>query len=344
MPTSPRTDTSDNTRRTPMLEKGFGLDQRLRPDDMTSFLTPEADLFSVWHLGIPDADTSAWTLMIGGAVTHQLTFSLDDLRALPQTEIISVHECAGSPLLPAIPQRRMGNVRWGGVRLSDLLDLAGVEEGAAYVISTGIDEGVYDRTYHERYEKDLPLHKALDGTALVALTVNGAALPVLRGGPVRLVVPGYYGTNSTKWLTSLTLSHRRSTGAFTTKYYMDPPEDGSTEATPVWELAPNSCLVAPVDGDVHVGKPVDIWGWAWASEPVTGVDVSVDGGHTWAPAELAPRIGHGWQKFTLSWTPPSVGEHILACRATTGSGATQPSTPRRNRIHQRLVFVTQERP
>ncbi|MFF3851005.1 molybdopterin-dependent oxidoreductase [Streptomyces sp. NPDC002328] len=311
---------------------------------MQSFLTPEADLFSVWHLGIPDVAADRWSLTVGGEVAHRLSLSLDDLRALPQTEITSVHECAGSPLAPSIPQRRVGNVQWGGVLLSDLLRLAEPENEAAYVISAGIDHGVYDSAYHDHYEKDLPLDKAVDGTTLVALTVNGAPLPPRRGGPVRLVVPGYYGTNSTKWLTSLTVSDRRSTGAFTTKYYMDPPADVSSQATPVWELAPNSCLVAPVDEDVAVGKPVEIWGWAWACEPVACVDVSVDGGQTWTSAEVTSRTGHAWQRFTLAWTPSSVGEHILACRATTLSGATQPSTPRRNRIHQRVVFVTQEQP
>ena len=130
-------------------------------------------------------------------VTQQLTLSLEDLRALPQTEITSVHECAGGPLAPAIPQRRVGNVRWGGVRLSELLRLARPGKGVAYVISTSLDHGVYDSVHHDRYERDLPLAKALDGTALVALAVNGAPLPVRRGGPIRLVVPGYHGTNST---------------------------------------------------------------------------------------------------------------------------------------------------
>ncbi|MER5530378.1 molybdopterin-dependent oxidoreductase [Streptomyces sp. NPDC002677] len=342
MPTTSHSDPTDNPHRPPMLVEGFGLDQRLRPPDMTSFLTPEADLFSVWHLGIPDVATDSWSLTVGGAVTRQLTLSLEDLRALPQTEITSVHECAGSPLAPSIPQRRAGNIRWGGVRLSELLRLAGPDDGAAYVISAGLDHGVYDSAYHDHYEKDLPLDKAQDGTTLVALTVNGAPLPARRGGPVRLVVPGYYGTNSTKWLTSLTVSDQRSTGAFTTKYYMDPPADASAQATPVWELAPNSFLVAPVDAGAHAGRPVEIWGWAWAHEPVTRVDVSVDGGQTWTPAQVTSRTGHAWQRFTLAWTPSSVGEHILACRATTRSGATQPSTPHRNRIHQRVVFVTQE--
>ncbi|KOV58221.1 hypothetical protein ADK64_37260 [Streptomyces sp. MMG1121] len=324
-----------------MLRKGFGLVHRLRPERMTSLITPEADLFSVWHLGVPDVSTASWTLTVGGMVTHALTLSLDDVATLPQTEITSVHECAGSPLAPTVPQRRVGNVRWGGVRLTELLSLAGIEKGARYVISTGVDHGVYDGAHHDRYEKDLPLAKALDGSVLVALTVNGEPLPVRRGGPLRLVVPGYYGTNSTKWLDSLTVSDRRSGGAFTTKYYMERPENGMGAPSPVWELAPNSCLVAPVDGAVHVGEAVEIWGWAWAAEPVTSVEVTTDGGRNWNPARVTPRSQHEWQRFTFPWTPATVGEFILACRATTASGATQPATPRRNRIHQRIVFVDQ---
>ena len=340
----PNTGTPDNTRTTPMLQDGFSLDERLRPEYMTSFVTPESDLFSVGHLGVPDVTAEAWTLEVGGAVERHLTLSLDDLRAMRQTRITSVHECAGHPLAPTIPQRRVGNVRWGGVGLSDILDLAGIDEQAAYVISAGCDHGVYGSEYHARYEKDLPITKALDGTTLVALTINGDPLPVRRGGPVRLVVPGYYGTNSTKWLSALAVSDRRSTSAFTTTYYMDPPEDGSSSATPAWALAPNSCIVSPVNGKVHVGTSVEIWGWAWAADPVSAVEVSLDAAHTWNPAQVAPRTGHTWQKFTFTWTPAFAGEYVLACRATASSGATQLLTPRRNRIYQRIIFVTQSNP
>jgi DMSO/TMAO reductase YedYZ molybdopterin-dependent catalytic subunit len=326
---------------TKMLWEGFGLVQTLRPEAMTAFITPEPDLFSVWHLGIPDVPTNEWTLTLRGLVARPQTLTLAELKSLPQAEVTSVHECAGSPLRPDIPQRRAGNVRWGGVRLRELLYRGGLTGDAAYVISTGRDHGVFNGVHHDRYEKDLPLAKALDDSVLVALSVNGEPLPLRRGGPVRLVVPGFYGTNSTKWLSELRVSDRRSTAAFTTKYYMDPPAPGSPTATPVWELAPNSCLVAPLDGQVHAGEPIEIWGWSWAAEPVTSVEVTTDGGQTWSPAHVTDRAQHEWQKFTLAWTPRSVGEHILGCRATTRSGATQPSTPRRNRIYQRVVFVTQ---
>lgn len=328
-----------------MLREGFGLIQNQRPEDMARFITAEEDLFAVWHLGIPDVPVDEWTLHLTGMVERRLSLTLHALKSMPQTEIMSVHECAGSPLRPSIAQRRVGNVRWGGVRLSDLLKLARPLPGASYVISAGCDRGVYDSSFHDRYEKDLLLDKALDDTVLLALTINGKPLTVGRGGPVRLVVPGYYGTNSTKWLTTLTVSDARSPGAFTTRYYMDPAPDGTGEATPVWDLAPNSCIVGPVDGDVHPGQSTEVWGWAWAgSEPVTAVEVSTDGGLSWEQAHLRGRRGNEWQHFSYLWGPPSVGEYVLASRASTPSGATQPLTPHRNQIHRRLIFVTQEKP
>ena len=149
-----------------------------------------AGLFSVWHLGIPDVQERAWTLTIGGRVARPLTLDLNDLRCLPQTSVTSVHECAGRPLKPEVPQRRVGSVRWGGDRLRDLLEAAGIEPGAAYVISVGCDHGTFNSVHHDRYEKDLPISKALDGNSLVALNVNGEPLPAEHGGPARLVVPG----------------------------------------------------------------------------------------------------------------------------------------------------------
>ena len=110
----------------------------------------------------------------------------------------------------------------------------------------------------------------------------------------------------------------------------------------MWELAPNSALVAPADGQAHLGQPVEIWGWAWAAEPVTAVEVTTDGGQTWTAAQVADRTDYEWQRFSLSWTPSCLGEHILACRAATRDGQTQPATARRNRIYQRIIFVTQE--
>ena len=186
-----------------------------------------------------------------------------------------------------------------------------------------------------------PISKALDGSSLVALSLNGEPLPVAHGGPVRLVVPGYYGTNSTKWLTELRLSGHRSAGAFTTRYYMDPPSTSSPTADAGVGTGAQLAVLSP--------RPMArrILASRWKSGAGPGPRSRSPPSRspptaamTWATARVADRIDYGWQRFSLPWTPSCLGEHILACRAATRDGKTQPATARRNRIYQRLIFVT----
>ncbi|KKB73070.1 MULTISPECIES: molybdopterin-dependent oxidoreductase [Bacillus] len=204
----------------PMKYSGFGLIQNHDINSLSRKITREADLFKVWHLGIPDINERKWMLCINGLVDRPIELSLEDLKAFPQTSVMAFHECAGNPLHPKVPQRRVGNVVWKGVRLADLFSMVGVKEEACFVISKGIDQGIYNQKYYSEYEKDLPLAKALNPNVLIALEINGEPLTVERGGPVRLVVPGCYGTNSTKWLTHLIVSDARSKSDFTTKYLL----------------------------------------------------------------------------------------------------------------------------
>ncbi len=331
---------SDDTLMPTMTVEGFGLVQDRRPHELTTFVTPERDLFRVWHLGIPDVEADRWALRVGGLVGAGLSLSFDDLRSRPQRRVTAIHECAGSPLNPLVPQRRIGNVVWGGVPLRDILGMVRPREGAAYVISRGVDHGRFAGDNYDAYEKDLPLARAMDPDVLVALTINGEPLPIDRGGPVRLVVPGYYGTNSTKWLSQLTLSGKRSPGAFTTRYYMDRETvDGVQRDTPVWAVAPNAILVAPANGALLPPGPTRIWGWAWSDRPVARVDVSIDGGASWASAAVESRRERSWQHFELEWSPRSVGEYVLLARVTDADGNAQPLHERRNRAPAAIVFV-----
>lgn len=326
----------------PMKFSGFGLIQKRDPSLFSSRITNEADLFKVWHLGIPDIEGGEWTLHIRGLVKKAAQFSLAELRALPQTSVTTFHECAGNPLNPKVPQRRVGNVTWTGVRLADLLNMVGVNDEARFIISKGIDHGVYNNDYYAEYEKDLPLEKALDPNVLIALDINGEPLPVDRGGPVRLVVPGYYGTNSTKWLSNLVVSDVRSTSAFTTIYYMDRERvNGQNKETPVWAVSPNSLIIHPQNGQSLKPEEVEIWGWAWAEAPITSVEVSTDGGETWQEASVAPRNEMEWQRFSLSWYPKTVGEYCIMVRAADIRGNRQPLTPRRNQVSRVMIFVEQ---
>ena len=297
---------------------------------LTERITADPDLFVVTHLGLADVGPATWRLDIRGLVRRPANLSLVDILAMEQHQVTSVHECAGSPLAPTEPKRRVGNVTWSGVRLTDVLDRAGLDAGAAYVWSEGLEWGAFAGLTDEAFVKDLPLAKALAPEVLLAVAMNGAPLTPERGGPVRLIVPGWYGTNSVKWLGRLTLADRRAPGPFTTRFYNDPTPDGPR---PVWGIAPGSILVQPApDAPPRAGRPCTIMGWAWAETGVARVEVSGSNGEGWADAELELRDGFAWQRFTLPWMP-TPGRHRLVCRCTDARGDTQPDVGARNAVH-----------
>lgn len=324
----------------PMKFSGFGLIQNQDKDSLSRKITREADLFKVWHLGIPGINNREWMLSINGMVDRPNQFSLEDLKAFPQTSVMAFHECAGNPLYPKVPQRRVGNVVWKGVRLADLFSMVGVKEEACFVISKGFDQGIYNQKYYAEYEKDLPLTKALNPNVLIALEINDEPLTVDRGGPVRLVVPGYYGTNSTKWLTHLIVSDTRSKSDFTTKYYVDREVvDGQPKESPVWAVSPNSMIVHPQNGQLVKQEVLDIFGWTWAENPIVSVEVSTDGGENWQEAIVEARKNVEWQKFSFRWLPKSAGEYLIIARAFDSLGNCQPLTSRRNQVSRAMIFV-----
>jgi DMSO/TMAO reductase YedYZ molybdopterin-dependent catalytic subunit len=302
---------------------------------LTERVTADPDLFVVTHMGLAEVDPDTWRLHIGGLVKRPVTLDLPRLLAMPQHQVMSVHECAGSPLAPTEPKRRVGNIVWSGVRLADVLGQAGIAPGAAFVWSEGLEWGEFAGLPEEPFVKDLPLSKALTPDVLLAVAMNGMPLTPERGGPVRLVVPGWYGTNSVKWLGRLTLADRCAPGPFTTRFYNDPTPDGPR---PVWGLAPESILVQPApDAPPLAERTCTVQGWAWAEAGVDRMEVSTDGGGTWMPAALEPRDGFAWQCFTLPWTP-APGQHRLLCRCTDARGVGQPEAGARNAVY--LVEIT----
>ncbi|MDB0509378.1 molybdopterin-dependent oxidoreductase [Ralstonia solanacearum] len=308
--------------------------------DLTDYITEDEKLFLVTHMALAEIDPDVWRLHVGGMVRSPLSLRLDDIRALPRHEVISVHECAGSPLMPTEPKRRVGNVTWSGARLADVLSLCGVAPEAAFVWSEGLEWGEFAGIKDEPFVKDLPLNKALSPEVLLAVAMNGKPLRPERGGPVRLVVPGWYGTNSVKWLGKLTLADRRAPGPYTTRFYNDPTPAGPR---PVWGIAPESVLVSPApDTPLLAGQPVTIEGWAWAEAGVSLVEVSVDGGRRWIAASLAPRRDFGWQHFSLLWSFDA-GDHTLLCRCFDAEGIGQPMASARNAVHSMDVHVNPPR-
>jgi sulfane dehydrogenase subunit SoxC len=328
------------------MEPATGLRRiKLQPHEMTEAVTATSDLFVLAHLGVPRVDPAAWSLAIDGLVGHPRTLSLDDLKARSKQIVESVHQCCGSPLEPTVPTRRVANVRWGGADLAALLDEVGIDARAQFLWSYGLDGGDFAGTACDWYVKDLPLARLAAGDVLLAYELNGAPLPAEHGFPVRLVVPGYYGTNSVKWLWRLQLADRRADGLFTTALYNDElgAEDvaaGLPSRRPVWALAPEAIIVAPApDAVLAVGRHVEVWGWAWSFRGVAALEVSADGGATFSRTALAERRGRAWQRFSWPWRPGTPGEVVLSVRAFEQGGTSQPADGARNAIHTVRVDV-----
>jgi len=232
-----------------------------RPHEMTDAVTATEDVFVLAHLGIPRIDPVRWSVIIDGLAGHTCTFDLDALKARPKKIVEAVHQCCGNPLEPKVATRRIANVRWGGADLAALLDEIGIDARARYLWSYGLDGGEFAGTFCDWFVKDLPLGRLAAGDVLLAYELNGAPLPAEHGFPVRLAVPGYYGTNSVKWLWRLHLAAHRASGPFTTMFYNDPApaEDvaaGLPAQRPVWAIAPEAVIVAPTPATViPAGEP-----------------------------------------------------------------------------------------
>lgn len=319
-----------------MIIEGFHARIPLQPHQMTTRLTSREDMIVLCHLGVPKIDVATWRLTIDGMVKRPIQLSLQDLKQLPQTTIHSVHQCAGSPLKPEAPTRRITNVAWTGVRLSELVARCCAADGASYAWSYGADAGTFHDATVDAFLKDMPLAR-VDQDVIIALELNGEPLRPENGFPARLVVPGFYGTNSVKWVTRISLSDRRADSPFTTRWYNDPVvgTDGAPtgRTTPVWAIAPESVIVSPAPNSMHgAGGSVPVWGWAWADGQVASVDFSCDGGASWVEAHLEAGQGRGWQRFDCTWSP-TPGTTALASRARSTSGLEQPLHGRRNAVH-----------
>jgi len=324
---------------------GFFRRVPLQPHQLTERHTPTEQSIVLCHLGVARIAPQDWSVTIDGLLRRPVRLTLDDLQRRKSVRIESVHQCAGSPLQPFVPTRRVCSVAWTGVRLADLLAECEPFETASFLWAFGADYGIFEGHSCDAYVKDLPLERAVQDV-LLAYEMNDAPLRPENGFPVRLVVPGFYGTNSVKWLTRLELADRRAMGPFTTALYNDQVLDGTGAPTgvtqPVWKIAAESVIVAPApDSTIPSRVPVQIWGWAWGDGGISSVDVSVDGGSSWSIAKLERRAGRMWQRFEYTWVPEAPGSHEICARATGLNGECQSVFGARNAIHRVAIEVIQ---
>ncbi|MDQ3889514.1 MAG: molybdopterin-dependent oxidoreductase [Actinomycetota bacterium] len=276
-----------------------------------SQVTP-TELFYVRNHGrVPEPDGTSYRLSIEGMVGKPLTFSLDELAAsFPETTVEATLVCAGNrrrelaavrPIPGEMPwgAGAIGNAVWTGVRLGDVLLAAEVEAGARHVAFTGLDEA---EGQHGRFGGSIPLEKATSGDVVLAFAMNGEPLQPLHGFPLRVVVPGYIGARSVKWLSTITVQARPSSNYFHARAYrLLPPEpagDGRAPGAslPLGELSVTSALCRVGDGRAQGKIVAEGYAIAGGTRTVERVDVSLDDGKTWALARLgAPGRPNSWR-------------------------------------------------
>jgi DMSO/TMAO reductase YedYZ molybdopterin-dependent catalytic subunit len=301
-------------------------------------VTPIGLHYLLIHYDIPAVDPAAWRLEVGGLVDRPLSLSLDDLRSRSAVELAVTMECAGNGRVHVEPHvvsqpwllEAVGTARWRGVRVAEVLAEAGVRESAVEAVFTGLDRGV-EGEEEQSYERSLPVGALLGGDALLAYEVNGAPLPPQHGFPLRLVVPGWYGMTSVKWLSRITLVDEPFDGYQQRHSYRIRYEEDE-EGVPITTIAPRSLMVPPGIPEflsrarVVEPGPCTIVGRAWSGTgEVAEVDVSTDGGDTWAAAELGDSdLGRwAWRSWRFTWHAEP-GEHQLCCRARDAAGNVQP--------------------
>lgn len=311
------------------------------PAEFLSYdVTPTNRLFIRNNLMTPAIDANKHVLRIRGLVNKTVEIGLDDLRKLPQFTTQAMLECAGAgrtafnPVprgTPWSPTGGMGCPRWSGVRLSDVLRLAGVQGSARHVAFGGADFGAVATA--PPVIRSVPIAKAMEEHTMIAIAVNGAPLPAVHGFPMRAMVPGWVGSASIKWLSSIELLAEPFKGTYMDDSYRIPrapvpagskmPEDAvSTEDWPV-----KSMIVSPAPGmKFRLGTQIAFYGYAWAGErSIRAVEVSYDGGKTWEEAFLrAAGDKYAWRGFVSLARPSRAGTLTCMARATDSGGNVQP--------------------
>ncbi|TXN56327.1 molybdopterin-dependent oxidoreductase, partial [Methylobacterium sp. WL18] len=329
------------TARPPQLETPFSVFDE-------GAITPNDAFFVRYHLAdIPlEIDPDTFRLGIAGHVERPVSLSLAEIKALPgRTEIVAVNQCSGNsrgffePRMAGgqLANGAMGCARWTGVPLKSVLDRAGVKPGAVQVTFDGMDGPVLPET--PDFVKALGLDHARDGEVMLAWDMNGEDLPWLNGFPLRLVVPGFYGTYWVKHLNAITVRDTPFDGFFMKSAYRIPdnpcactePGQAATATVPIGRLNVRSFLTNLADGaDIKAG-PVRLRGIAFdGGSGIRTVAVSTDDGRTWTQAALGQDLGpYAFRPWSLT-LDLAAGAHSVRVRATANDGSTQPMDSRWN--------------
>ncbi len=320
--------------------------------ELNSFQTPVEKHYVRSHFATPKLDPATFTLSIEGAVSKPAKFGLADLAKFERVEVPLTLECAGNGRVNLVPQARglqwgsgaVGTATWGGVRLSSVLERVGLDPAAIELIFVGADKGTVADPASPgaiHFDHSVPVAKAVRPEVILATHMNGEPLSLAHGAPLRLVVGGWYGMASVKWLTRIVATKKPYSGFWQSlDYAIFERSTGQPSLTPVTEMQVKSAISRPSFGEVFelvrparpemrpptIRNPaIRVTGAAWGPNPIAKVEFSADGGKTWALTKL---VGEEkplcWRFFEASWAPDGRGPAQLCTRATDVTGATQP--------------------
>ncbi|MGA9523440.1 MAG: sulfite oxidase [Myxococcaceae bacterium] len=301
------------------------------PGQLRPLLTPSGAHFVRSNFDLPEL-AGAWTLQIGGAVRAPLTLDLDALLAFSLRSQTVTMECAGNGRLGMRPLPRgepwslgaVSTAEWTGVPLVRVLEKAGLRDDVVELLFESADGG---------FARSLPREKATSEEVLLAVQMNGAPLTPEHGAPLRLIVPGWYGMASVKWLRRIEAITAPFRGHFQSERYVLIDEAGRV-AAPVQRVRVRALITSPLEGDRVPRGRVDASGWAWTGEgEISGVEVAVGGGEDWTPAELLDSAGRwAWTRWRAVVSFEEPGRAVLRARAHDSGGLVQPDEADWNRL------------
>jgi len=301
-------------------------------------ITPAGLHYLLIHYDIPATDGAGWRLDIAGNTEHRLSLSLDEIKARPSRTLAVTMECAGNGRARMANRVRsqpwlveaVGTAEWTGTPLAGVLAEAGVRPDSVEVVFTGIDHGIQGEVEQD-YQRSLTLDEAMRADVLLAWAMNGQPLLPQHGAPLRLIVPGWYGMTSVKWLnrieavTSPFRGYQQAT-AYRIQMSEDDPGEPLTRMKVRALMSPPGIAEFPSTNRLVDAGTIALFGRAWSGfAPIVRVDIGVDG--DWHQADLGAASGpYAWRPWTWTWQAIP-GEHVLSCRATDAAGNSQPLEP-----------------
>ena len=327
----------------PLIKRSFRPPNYESPRDVyRDAYTPNDAFYVRWHSAVPEVALDDWRLRIGGAAAQSpREYSHAEIvRRFKRAEVVAVNQCSGNrrglfaPHVPGVQwgYGAMGNAVWGGVRLKDLLEDAGIAPGALEVVANGADAPMLTGP---DFVKSLPMWKALDPDTLLAFEMNGQPLPTWNGFPARLVVPGWTATYWIKAVADLTVSDKAFDGFWMKTAYRVPKgmfgdsgfaSQDTEQNSPITAIKVNSLIVDPAPGaSLALGRRVEVSGLAWdGGSGIRRVEVSLDGGATWREAKLGRDLGrYSFRQWRHDFKPQAAGPVTVLARAVARDGATQ---------------------